>query len=480
MSGPAAAPATYGDLILKASLSIQAGVSSMQNLGFEDRGHAQAVIGDFQQLLRALLEHTWALLDLRRVDGIASTPTPDPRERSAVRLTDVVHDYLEPRAPSIPNPSTLSSSQWLVAARSVRAAGDLMATHADVDGLARTPDLDAVLRHPATRQAGLAQVGDMIATLVSGEDYLALRAAQAGLPWGEVRTHLPGMSEIRAHARDVAGTGSLPAWALLDDLTVARPPVRTGDPAGQIRDRMLRLRLRAWQDAASPHPSTGTLETFAVVGIAVHAHALAFHGVLPGKTISADRLTRTLVEVTARGRAWQEVYRGLRGLKSAEPADPAVTEGLAAVDGVLRAVAPLRGRQPDLAVGERRDVGQAIVGATAMMADIARWNRTAFTRMARAEQVYVRADALPGAAVRNSDVLAGAKLTGRCVIAAPEAVDTVASLYGRAAPPRNSALIGASGLTLRAEPLRAEPLRAEPLWAPATSAHPARDPIERT
>jgi len=61
-----------------------------------------------------------------------------------------------------------------------------------------------ILEHPASRTAGLARVGDLTGALLSMEDTLGLRAAQAGASWAEVRRWLPGMGHIRSHARATA------------------------------------------------------------------------------------------------------------------------------------------------------------------------------------------------------------------------------------------------------------------------------------
>ena len=64
--------------------------------------------------------------------------------------------------------------------------------------------------------------------------------------------------------------------------------------------------------------------------------------------------------------------------------------------------------------------------------------------------------------------LAEAKLAGRCVPADVRLVESAGALYARTAPQKDLALLGAGGLTLRAEPLRPE----------ATTA--SHDPIERS
>jgi len=100
-----------------------------------------------------------------------------------------------------------SGSPWAGAARCVRAASDLVATHTGPTSAPRTPDLDAVLGDPVAHQAALAQIGDLAATLLSGGDHLALRPGQAGVPWQEIRRLVPDLGEARAYARDLAGVG---------------------------------------------------------------------------------------------------------------------------------------------------------------------------------------------------------------------------------------------------------------------------------
>ncbi|HEY8722183.1 hypothetical protein [Pengzhenrongella sp.] len=463
------APATYGDLMLRAAIGIRHGVVWMQNLPLEREEYAQTAINDFLEVLRALKEHTFVLLEMRRVNGIRVSGAPDPREEAALRLGELLHDVVGANPPWAWVGAKFSPSPWATAARCVRAASELVATHSDADGEPRTPDLDAVLRHPAARQAGLAQVGDLVATIVSGEDYLALRAAQSGVPWPQVRHQLPDLGEVRAYARDVAGIGSLPTWAHLDDLTVASAPIRTGEPAAQFSDRMLRLRRIAWHDVRSAHPSVDTLKTYATLGIAVHAHALAFHGVQPAALRADEPIPRQLESVASRGRAWQEVSRALVDWRSAQPGDPVVEQDFARVSGLLRTFAPLSGDQPDLSPGDRRHLGQAISAACAMTADIGRWNQTTAERMGRGHQVYVPARSLTGSQVTWKPELADAKLSGRCVPADGHRIETVDALYTRTIAHKDPALLGAGGLTLRAEPLRT-------VAKPA----PGHDPIERS
>jgi len=50
-----------------------------------------------------------------------------------------------------------------------------------------------------------------------------------------------------------------------------------------------------------------TLKIYATLGIAVHAHALSFHGLPPAALRVAEPIPGQLASLVNRGRAWQEV-----------------------------------------------------------------------------------------------------------------------------------------------------------------------------
>jgi len=147
-----------------------------------------------------------------------------------------------------------------------------------------------------------------------------------------------------------------------------------------------------------------------------------------------------------------------------------VVEDFARVSGLLRTFAPVTGEQPDLPPGDRRHVGQAIAAAAKITSDIGRWNQTTVRRMGSAHEIYVPAQTLTGTQVTGVEALAEAKLMGRCVPADVHLVEVAGALYARTAQKKDPALRGASGLTLRVDPLRPD----------AVATAPSHDPIERS
>jgi hypothetical protein len=166
-----------------------------------------------------------------------------------------------------------------------------------------------------------------------------------------VRAALPDLAEVRALARDVAGLGPLPTSARLEALTTAHISIRTGDPIVEVQDRTRRLRLHAWLVAHDPHPSVVDLQSFAVLGVAIHAHALSSRGHSPARLREGIPVDPGLLHLVVRGRAWQDVNRALLTWRSTQPGDTVVAGDVARLTGRLRDLAPLVGDQPDLAVG---------------------------------------------------------------------------------------------------------------------------------
>lgn len=459
------APATYGDLMLSAALGIHRGAAGVQGLPFGRPDDAWVAIDGFYDTLRALATHTWRLLEPWRIPGILSDQSPDPRERAAVRLGQALEDLVaqHPRSrPPVPDEAT----PWARAAIAVRAAGELVSTHEGPHGEERTPDAEAVLRDPAAHQAGLALVGDLAATLIGSVDHLALRAGQSGVPWRHVRAALPDLAEIRALARDVAGIGPIPTSERLESLTTAHISIRTDDPIVEVDDRMRRLRHHAWLAAHDPHPSVTDLQAFAVFGVAVHAHALAFHGFKPARLREGAPSDPRLFHLVVRGRAWQDLTRTMLTWRSAQPGGDVVATDIAHVTSRLSGIAPLVGSPSDLPAGDERRIAVLLRRATEALADVGRWNRRTLERMGNASSVLLPAVALPGEQVTDDPSRAAAKLDRRFTPVPATTIDACGPLFARTYPSVTCALEGAGGVALKVRPAGVSAVRESGALAP--------------
>ena len=197
-----------------------------------------------------------------------------------------------------------------------------------------------------------------------------------------------------------------------------------------------------------------TLKTYATLGVAVHAHAIAFHGLPPAALRAQAQVPRNPAPLANRGRAWQDVSRAIFTWRSAEASDPVVAEDFAKVSGLLRSFAPMAGAQPDLSLADRYHLADALTSASRTMGEIGRWNRTTVQRMGNAHQIFIPAQTLTGSQVTETEAFAEAKLLGRYVPVADGHIESVSSLYRNTAPKRDPRLSGPYGLSLQVESLR--------------------------
>src|SRR5450830_1327300 len=254
-----------------------------------------------------------------------------------------------------PNPAlhTEPVTSWARAARCLRAAGDLLATHHTPGHGPRSPDAD-ILDDPDVRAGALSRLGHLTITLLDAEDNLALRTLQTGLHPATVRRALPGLNHVADLARTTGGLGATgpaaPGRAAgpasdaaaslvrLDNLGLVTPPIRTDHPVAELTDRYTRVRLHAWLLLENPDYSITTLRDLAVLGVATHAHTAALHGADLTKPDATNRQLKPLLD---RARAWQELHHTLTGLITAGPGDVVVREDLIAITRILQTLAPI-------------------------------------------------------------------------------------------------------------------------------------------
>jgi len=435
--------ATYGGLLAAAADAVADANLAVGRRRFDSQLDAAQALVDYHGLLDAIAGHTWVLLTPEQAAGVRASQGPHPVEVAAIAMAETIGKVTGSGRPH-PALHTEPVTSWARAARCLRAAGDLLATHHTPGHGPRSPDAD-VLDDPDVRAGALSRLGHLTVTLLDAEDTLALRTLQTGLHPATVRRALPGLDHIADLARTTAGLGATepaapgraagpasdPAAALvrLDNLGLVTPPIRTDHPVAELTDRYARVRLHAWQLLEDPDYSITTLRDLAVLGVATHAHTAALHGADLTDRDAPNRLLKPLLD---RARAWQALHHTLTGLITAGPGDAVVREDLIAITRILRTLAPIittttpgSGR----AAGLDRPLVGALNGAIATMTDIAGWNSLTLDRLARSGHVHVPGRALTGEQVTDHPDLATARLTGHLAPAPDDTRRNVTATY---------------------------------------------------
>jgi hypothetical protein len=303
---------------------------------------------------------------------------------------------------------------------------DLLATHHDHEGAARTPDAFQ-LEEPSMRAAGLAAIGGLTSIVLGAERDLELRAGQAGMAWNEVGRLLPDLSSLQDAARSLAAPIEAgPARHSLLALTPARPGVRTDNPLVELGDRLLRLRRVAWQLTREPHVGISTLSDFAAAAVTFHAHALGH--LRPGQDMPANGLGRGDMEhqmLIARG-AWSQIHLQSRELRTATPAAGVVRADTLAIRELCRTLMPL-GPAGNQCVDS--DLRSIINGGARAFCEIAGYNGRVLAELDTKGQLYQSARHLTGDEVTEDPNLVVAKLRDRIVHVPHAQVETLAQFY---------------------------------------------------
>lgn len=425
--------ATYGDLMGEAARHMFAESARVQGRPFADTADALAALGEYDGLLGALERHVWTLITPGRIAGVTSSDQPEPSEVAALHLTDAIHALSRsPTGPPDIAPTRSTPGGWAHAARCVRAADDLIAIQRDQNGTRRSPDAHT-LERPDARTGGLARIGDMTGALLACEDALALRAAQAGVSWARVRRWLPGMGALREHAHTLAAYARPGDVDHLDHIALLPGVLRTQEPLLELGDRLARVRQAAWELLDHPDCSIATLRDLTTAGVAIHAHAAAFHGAdvttpHTGPTANDDA-TRAMID---QARAWQRLHQHLLPFITAAPSSAVVREDLIAIGRLLQVVAPLTGTGAGAARRtdpQARRTGATLNGAVAVMADVGDWNARTFHHLATNKHLYLPAHAARGEDISDHPELAAAKLAGNPVRAPDHLTAAVSALY---------------------------------------------------
>lgn len=418
MSG---APATYGELVHVAARAVAMAAASLASERLADRRAAEAALQAYSSLLFAAGMQVERLAGGgRRIQILAQADWTEPADRAALHLIDALRHAV----PAVDPPGTSAQCPparfWRQAAQALGAAGDVLATHRTTSGADRTPEVGQ-WQSAAGRAQGYLGIADLVTTLCSADRDLALRSAQAGMPWRSVENRLPSLDEVDSAARylfvvarqeaDFSDHGSD-----LASITVARPPLRLGDPITELRDRFERLRVNAWLAVQRPtRANVGDLSAFATVGVVVHTHLAAY---------APEAARPTLL---ARRAAWASVRHALAPLASPTPGSAVPTHEPRQIASACQRAMPLSSGPH--AQGPDSVVGRHLLALSEVCEQIAAHNHRSLAALGDAGGVYVHASSLSGDRVTDSPALVQAKLDGRYVPASRVDVDLVLNAY---------------------------------------------------
>jgi len=193
---PVPGRATYGDLIEAASRHVAAGAVGLALEPMSGPIAAREAVATYRALLAAIYMHTRALFaHPHQLEGVAASAAPDPRDAVALLFLGTLEQFA--RRPSRVLPTVDGpGAQWAAAVTSLRTATDLLCTHHDRDGMARTPE-SLLLEDRGVPAVGLAGIGDLACSVLASARDLGLRAGQAGMPWKEVHRLLPDLTSLQ-------------------------------------------------------------------------------------------------------------------------------------------------------------------------------------------------------------------------------------------------------------------------------------------
>ena len=182
--------ATYGGLLAAAADAVADANLAVGRRRFDSQLDAAQALVDYHGLLDALAGHTWVLLTPEQAAGVRASQGPHRVEVAAIAMAEAIGTLAGTGRPH-PGMRTEPVTSWARAARCLRAAGDLLATHHNPGHGPRSPDAD-ILDDPDVRAGALSRLGHLTITLLDAEDTLALRALQTGLHPATVQgRHVP-------------------------------------------------------------------------------------------------------------------------------------------------------------------------------------------------------------------------------------------------------------------------------------------------
>lgn len=314
------------------------------------------------------------------------------------------------------------------AARCIRAASDLWATHLGHAGAPRSPEA-ARLRHPSFLGAALRHWRALIGAAGEIAEALASLASRPGVD--------PGiLVAVRDYPTPPGVSDRPPALAL----PLARPaPRRVGDPLLEIRDRIDRIHRHVWELDRDDRVSAAVLINVAAIGMllaraAGHAHTTG----APGGSGPADRAALAAGADAAQRQlqAWSGVAAQVGPLRSPDGPTILQVERLDLARLAERALGaqydvPARGsrqRQHDHSPAAAHpaervpaQVGRHLLDACQDFAQVAAPCARSVRRLQQQGRLYMVGRAVPREVLARRPDLLAARLADR-IVAAPTSV----------------------------------------------------------
>ncbi|MFZ0160310.1 MAG: hypothetical protein WAL50_14890 [Kineosporiaceae bacterium] len=402
----ASGPVTYGELLDLATAHLTRAALALAHQPPASGGALTRTVTAYREVIHAFGGHLAAVLNGRSRWVMVDEATHDALVEAG-RLKTALQRAVPVRPRDLPRdgPGSVIGC-YRDAARTLRAASDLLATHLDpATGQARSPEATR-LRYLGERGPVVRRLAALVAATAETE-HLMRRLAGDVQNRGEVLgVGLPDLGRVRETASATLGEtvltharGDPAAAPVFDQATVARPTVRTADPFTEITDRVAVIRRAAWDLLHQEHPSLHAITDIA--RLATHIEATRFR-------LTAHRTT-PLSSVTApKAAAWHQVWTELRQLRGLTPPDADIRGHSRAVEGLIaRCARPgpadtRRGPAPDGAgtavsvidLGDpenRRRLAAVLRDAGDQLAETAPSTHTTLDRLTHARQLYVPA-----------------------------------------------------------------------------------------
>ena len=366
-----------------------------------------------------------------------------PGPRMLARVADLAEpwDWEQPRPTDASMPADL-----LRAARQIRAAADLWATHHTEEGTPRSPEA-ARLRHPAVLGPATRQWRALVETSVEigaalrdGPGGRATGAPQPGE--GAARVREPSGSTAAETVPSVLRSVAAARPAEPDprvEVSVARPGVRTRAGAmTELADRVDLLHRAAWSLAEAGQAPAPALANLALVGCLL-AQAAGRAAGDPGRAPVGESAGWAR---DAAGR-WAEVAGLWRSMRTAHPPLTALALHRVAISRALGTM--LGADRPGRGTRGRAGAdgsAAALLGLAARYCEVAEHNLRAIRATQERGELYLVGSAIPGEVLTCREDLLDVKLAGQLTPAPMFQVRRLESAYRAVSRLAQSAAVG--------------------------------------